>query len=377
MPPVPHLPAFVPYPTARHLPIGATALAQKLQARGRVVLPLHRRGQDLGFVVPLPSARRMPPDAATRWRDGEAVFLPGILGKGPRRHAAQIEATLRMFDRCRRGARFLDEVERRLRDDNDLRYAGSTVDKSDPREIERVFIDAEPDGQVVATDLWAKLTWIANDQSDPSLRIRFSHGKEQIEEWMCGTNLSAGWVDILAFRMFPECMAVLRCKPLLQRLGQLLQRPYRLSERIVYNNAPDGGAVFHHDAEPGQLGVVFSQLEGQTAWLALSKRRLADLLVRRGAAKTPLQAMARLDGGDDRPLWRLLNRDAEFTGHLAARGALFALQPGDAILLPSHGIDDVTWHSVIALGERPSLAHSYGIFPRRPDYPVAPGTTPG
>lgn len=377
MPPVPHLPAFVPYPTARHLPTGARALVHKLRARGHAVLPLHRRGQDLGFIVPLPSARRMPRDAATRWRDGEAVFLPGILGHGPRRHAAAIEETLRMFDRCRRGARFLDEVERRLRDDNDLRYAGSTVDQSDPREIERVFIDAEPDGEVVATDLWAKLTWIANDQSDPSLRIRFSHGKEQIEEWMSGTDRSAGWVDILAFRMFPECMAVLRCKPLLQLLGRLLQRPYRLSERIVYNNAPDGGAVFHHDAEPGQLGVAFSQLEGQTAWLALSKRRLAELLVRRGAAKTPMQAMARLDAGDDRGLWKLLNRDAEFTGHLAARGALFALQQGDAILLPSHGIDDVAWHSVIALGQRPSLAHSYGIFPRQPDYPVAPGTTPG
>lgn len=377
MPAVSHLPAFVPHPTARHLPAGATALARRLRARGRTVLPLQRRGANLGFVVPLPSARRRPRDASTRWRDGEAVFLPGILGDGPRRHADQIAASIAMFDRFRRGARFLDEVERRLVADNDLRYAGSTVDKSDPREIERVFIDAEPDGQVVATDLWAKLTWLANDESDVSLRIRFSHGKEQLEEWMRGTDLAAGWVDILAYRMFPECMAVLRCRPLLRLLAELLQRPHRLSERIVYNNAPDGGAVFHHDAEPGQLGVVFSQLEGRTAWLALAKRRLAQLLVQRGGAKTPVQAMNRLDGGDDRALWTMLNRDAAFTGHLAAHGALFVLQAGDAILLPSHGIDDVTWHSVIALGEHASLAHSYGIFPRQPDYPVAPGTVPG
>ena len=154
-------------------------------------------------------------------------------------------------------------------------------------------------------------------------------------------------------------------------LDHLLQRPHRLSERILYNNAPDGGAVFHHDAEPGQLGVCFSQLQGHTAWLALGKRRLAALLVRTGTCRTQRSAMDRLDQGSDRELWRVMNREAGFTAHLAAHGALFVLRAGDSILLPSHGIDDVAWHSVLALGERPSLAHSYGLFPRAPDYPVA------
>jgi hypothetical protein len=356
---------------ARHLAPGRRDLVRALRRRGRAVWPLRRRGADLGFAV---ETERTPPsadEALARWQRSEAVFLPGVLGSGPGDHARAITASLRMFDRLRRGAPFLDELDRRLRADGDLRYAGSTADRDDRREIERVFVDACPNGVCVAKDLWAKLTWIADDATDRSLRIRFSAGLEQIEEWMQSTDLTGGWVDQFAARAFPECAAVLACRPLRARLQALLQRPHRLSERIVYNNAPDGGAVFHHDAEPGQLGVVFSQLEGHTAWLTLPKRRLAALLVRTGRAATCAAAMAALDRGDDRPLWRVLNRDAGFTAHLAAHGALFVLRAGDAILLPSQGIDDVAWHSVLALGPRPSLAHSYGLFARRPDYPVA------
>ncbi|MBX3461751.1 MAG: hypothetical protein KF830_01155 [Planctomycetes bacterium] len=356
---------------ARHLAAGAHPVARALRRRGREVWPLRRRGADLGYAVPV---HRRPPDlrqALARWQRSEAVFLPGMLGDGPARHGEAIAASLRMFDRLRRGGSFLDELDRRLRDDADLRYAGSTADRNDRREIERVFVDAMPGGERVASDLWAKLTWIADDASDRSLRIRFSAGLEQLEEWMQATDLTAGWVDQFAARAFPEGAAILGCEPLRRLLQALLDRPHRLSERIVYNNAPDGGAVFHHDAEPGQLGVVFSQLEGRTGWLAIGKRRLAALLAPDGSARARRQAMAALDRGDDQALWRRLNRDAAFAGLLAAHGALFVLQAGDVILLPSQGIDDVAWHSVTALGRRPSLAHSYGLFPRRDDYPVA------
>jgi hypothetical protein len=362
---------------ARHLAPERRELAAALRARGRAVWPLLRRGADLGFAV---EVDRTPPDPAraeAAWRAGEPVFLPGMLGDAPARHDAPIRACLAMFDRVRRGGSFLRELERRLADDADLRYAGSTIDRDDPREVERVFVDAvpggDPDGEPVAKDLWAKLAWIADDESDRSLRIRFSAGLEQLEEWMQATDLTAGWVDRFAARAFPECAAILSCAPLRALLQRLLARSHRLSERILYNNAPGGGAVFHHDAEPGQLGVCFSQLEGATAWLALGKRRLAALLVKVGFARTQRAAMAQLDDTSDERLWRLLNRDAAFTAQLAAARALFVLRAGDCILLPSHGIDDVAWHSVIALGARPSLAHSYGLFPARADYPLAAG----
>ncbi len=355
---------------ARHLRPGAHAIVRALRARNREVWPLRRRGADLGYVVEVDRRRPTRREALDRWRRSEPVFLPGILGDGPRHHGTAIATSLRMFDRLRAGGAFLDEIEHRIGNDPDLRYAGSTADRNDPREIERVFVDARTGGKIVASDLWTKLAWIANDDSDRSLRIRFSAGLEQVEAWLQATDLTAGWVDQFATRAFPESAAILTCTPLRDLLQELLARPHRLSERIVYNNAPGGGAVFHHDAEPGQLGVAFNQLEGRTAWLSLAKRRLAALLVRTGHQQTLSHAMAALDRADA-SLWRVLNRDAGFTAALAARGALFVLQAGDTILLPSQGMDDVAWHSVIALGRRPSLAHSYGLFARRPDYPMA------
>jgi hypothetical protein len=349
-------------PYARLLPPRAGAVAAAWQRRGRTPWHLARRGVDFGWVLPLRRDAPDPEAAERAWNAAEPVFLPGILGAAPRRHAAAIARSLRMFDRLRAGGDFLAELERRLHGDAELRYAGSTVDRSDAREIERVFVDAVQEGATAARDLWAKLAWIADDASDRSLRIRFSSGREQLDDWLHQSAATARWVDEFAQRTFPECDAVLGCAPLQRLLARLLARPFRLSERIVYNNAPGGGAVFHHDAEPGQLGVAYSQLDGHTAWFAIGKRRLARLLVRAGLARDVPRALQRLDHGDDERLWRALNRDAGTAALLSAHGALFVLAAGDSILLPSHGIDDVAWHSVFALGKRPSLAHSYGIF---------------
>ena len=361
---------MTPTPTARHLGSREHALARALQDRGREVWPLRRRDADLGHAV---TVHRAPLDALTeraRWQAAEPVYLPGVLGDVAGAHGAAIHACLEMFDRLRSEAsEFLDELEARLHDDDWLRYAGSTVDRDDPREVERCFVDAERDGEPVARDLWAKLAWITEDPSDASLRIRFSNGLDQLEEWMTTSDHTASWVDRFALHAFPECRAVLGCTALRRRLDRLVARPHRLSERIVYNNAPNGGAAFHHDAEPGQLGVVFSQLEGRTAWFTLSKQRLVELLVRFGMGR-PRAVRAALDDGCDEDLQHVLNRDEGFARLLAAHGALFVLRAGDAILLPSHAFDQVAWHSVLALGDRPSLAHSYGVFGRDDDYDV-------
>ncbi|MEY2716159.1 MAG: hypothetical protein RIT24_2502, partial [Planctomycetota bacterium] len=222
-------------------------------------------------------------------------------------------------------------------------------------------------------DLWARASWIANDETDVSLRIRHSSGDGAPDGWMRATDRTCRAVDELARRAFAECAVIDDCAPLHALLTKLLRAPYRLSERILYNNAPDGGAVFHHDAETGQSGVCFGQLQGSTAWLTLGKRRLARLLVRRGHAKDERAAITRLDDGDDRRLWTLLNRDAAFARELSAHGAVYVLDAGDVILLPSQAFDDCAWHSVVALGDAPSLAHSYGVFLRQPDPVVARG----
>ena len=171
--------------SARHLDSHAHSVAQSLRRRGREVWPLRRRDADLGQVV---STHRELPDAQTEsklWRAGEPIFLPSIIGDSTTRYAKEIRSGLQMFDRLRAGGEFLAEIEARLQDDQNFRYAGSTVDQDDPRELERLFVDAEIDGQVIAEDLWAKLAWItAEDETDASLRIRFSNGLDQLEEWL-------------------------------------------------------------------------------------------------------------------------------------------------------------------------------------------------
>ncbi len=72
-----------------------------------------------------------------------------------------------------------------------------------------------------------------------------------------------------------------------------------------------------------------------------------------------------LDQDSDPTMLHVLNSTPAFTRRLALRGLFVRMQAGDALLLPSHGPDDVCWHAVYGLGERASLAHSYGIFARR------------
>ena len=356
--------------SARHLDSRAIDIAQSLRRRGREVWPLLRRNADLGQVVTV--HRDLPNERAetAAWRAGEPIFLPGILGDAPKRFATEIDDCLQMFGRLRDGGEFLDEVEARIGDDDNLRYAGSTVDQDDPREVERIFVNAEVDDAVVAEDLWAKLAWITTEEVDASLRIRFSNGLDQQEEWLATNDQTVSWVDQFALRTFPECRAVLSNAALRKRLDRLIARRYRLSERIIYNNAPGGGAVFHHDAEPSQFGVVFTQLNGRTAWFTMAKPRLAKLLVRYGM-RNARQAIAAMDSGCDELVQDILNRDASFAAMLAANGGLFLLQAGDAILLPSPSFQACAWHSVVAVGDRPSLAHSYGIFGRTDDYELA------
>ena len=64
-------------------------------------------------------------------------------------------------------------------------------------------------------------------------------------------------------------------------------------ERIVYFNAPEGGAQFHHDVERGHLGVVFAQLSGRTAWLTLSTEQLLDAMQNFLALPDAEKAMAK------------------------------------------------------------------------------------
>jgi hypothetical protein len=315
-----------------------------------------------------PARRGARAEARERWAAARPIHLPGALARRLECHADGVRATRAWFESLRRGAAFEQGLWRRLARTRAFEPAGVTIDLGDAREIEKVFAHARARGRVVARDLWAKLSWISVDERDVSLRIRFSFGVEQLMEWQAETR-RAPWADRLAAAVFPECAVLTGHRGLLGLIETACGQRVRCSERIVYNNAPGGGAVFHHDVEPHQLGVLYGQLAGETGWLALPKRDLAaevagcvsgTRLERK--ARTPRAALRWLEEQGDEDLLRLLNHTPRFTRRLVERGDFIRLRAGDALLLPSPGRDEVCWHSVFALGRRASLAHSYGLF---------------
>ncbi len=337
--------------------------------------PLLRRGKLHGWALdegrhdldPEDPSQRARCDA--RWRAAEPLVLRGALRPGVRALRAPIRDACRLFERLRRGADFQDELWRRPALRRAFLPGGTTIDLSDAREIEKVFAHARHGkgsarGASHARDLYAKLSWIAHDERDSSLRIRFSFGAEQLYDWQHET-ARAPHADRLAEALFPECAALTEATAVVRLIERQLGQKARFSERIVYNNAPGGGATLHHDAEPGQHGVLFGQLAGRTAWLALPKRALARALVDHGLVRTVRAGLRLLDREAQGELAVLLERTPRFTARLVEAGWCFTLSAGDALLLPSPGWDDCCWHGVFALGRRPSLAHSYGIFTRR------------
>jgi hypothetical protein len=342
-------------------------------ARASQTITLRRRGQTHGtFTVARPARAPERTEVRARWDADRPLQLPGILAAHLPRLRAPIARTLRLFEALRADERsFEHEVRARLKHARAFSPSGSVVDTGDTREIEKVYVDGMRGKAFTARGLYAKLSWIAHDPRDTSLRIRFSFGSERLFDWQKETR-RAPWAARYAEAVFPECRALASNRRLLATIEGLAGRRVRLSERIIYNNAPDGGAIFHHDCEPWQLGVVFGQLAGATAWLALPKRELAGLVVEfvRGTrlarlAGTRAKALKALDREGDETMETLLNRTPGFTRLLAERGHLLLLAAGDALLLPNHGWNDTCWHSVFALGDEASLAHSYGIFAQR------------
>ncbi len=348
------------------------------RSRGRAAaLTLRRRGVTHGRFSVEPREAQLhgatpSAEAHARWGGDRPILFPGILAPGLARWRAAIRRTLALFEELRANRVELQhEVRRRLRGRAEFFPSGATVDAGDARELEKVYVDGMRGKRFAARGLYAKLSWIAHDERDASLRIRFSFGSENLRDWQKETR-RAPWADRYALALFPEGAAQAENAHLRRVIEALFGRRARFSERIVYNNAPGGGAIFHHDCEPHQHGVVFGQLEGETAWLALPKRELARHVAEfvktpalRRLAGTQRMALRALDLEGDARIARLLNETPEFTRRLVEHGALFHLCAGDVLLLPNHAWNDTCWHSVFALGRRPSLAHSYGLFAAR------------
>jgi hypothetical protein len=322
---------------------------------------LARRGTAFGWVRRSGRGQLGRAEAQVRWDAAEAVHLGRALAPRLESLRPAVARTTRAFRRFRDGALLEPEVWRRCPARGRFVPAGVSADLGDVREIEKVHADLRRGGRVVARDVWSKLSWITAHPGDASLRIRFSFGAERLDDWRSDLRRARA-ADEFAEAVFPECRLLSGNGALGRMLEDWTGGRIRLSERIVFWNAPGGGAAFHHDAEEGQLGVAYAQLTGRTGWLAVSKRKLAAEVAEVAGLAGERAGLRILAAHDSPRVDRLLNGTPRLARRLVEHGAFVALSAGDVLLLPSHGPDDATWHSVFSLGGRPGLALSFGIF---------------
>jgi hypothetical protein len=293
----------------------------------------------------------------------------------------------RLVEKILEGAELMELLTRdpyRRRLFGEFELVSSIVDESDDQEIEKLELAAVTDRGSLAEDLWVKVAWLSFYEEDPSLRFRFSFGMENYEDVAADLErerLAARLCDAV----FPESSVITENAPLRSQLCDILGvGDLEYLERIVYFNGPQGGAQFHHDVERGHLGVVFAQLTGETAWLALSTGSLLGELraflsspdvegalaafagteilesLNRYRAQPELLRTDLHDPSNDF-LEMLLNRVPAFFGQLVSHGHAQMLGPGDVLLLPQQSLEHCAWHSVYCLGDEVGEGLSFAI----------------
>ena len=350
---------------------------------------LSQRDSRLGWIGEMHRPASPSQDAARRaWRAAQPIFLPGFVVDTIPAREQDITQAMSLMQAVLNGTdceEILLQAPYAERLAPRFELLTSMYDEGDPQEIVKIEFDIMRGKEIIAENLWVKLSWLSYAQEDASLRFRFSFGMENYEDVAADPERQS-YAAELTEAIFPES-AVISANPRLQNfLKDLLQIGNILYvERIVYFNAPEGGAQFHHDVERGHLGVVFAQLSGRTAWLALSTEQLLDALqdflarpdaeqfmertITSKRARTKLMGLAAdraalaeyLHGRDNDPLEQFINRSPAFIRSLIDRGHAYLLNPGDIILLPQHDAAHCSWHAVYCLDDGPGEALSFAI----------------
>lgn len=371
--------------------------AASLAERARAEVVLRRRGRDHGTLVELDPAgivrsiprRRRVVQWTMRWNAARPIVRPGLLEDDVR--SGGVRALVRLRKRLARPDGLADWLAERAAEIAPAFRVGAPLELVDPdRDVAKVGL-AAADGP---DDLWAKVGRLSTFEADRSLRLRLSFGREGPDDASSDEARHAG-VAALFERLAPAG-ALIAHPELAAQTAKLCGAPIRFTQPIVYWNAPEGGALFHHDAFEGppevqQLGVLYLQLEGRTAWLALA---IGDLALR---VREFLDGLA----GEDHALARRLEADElraraadwrallgalaepgqgafgtlcnhpEFSAFLADSGHAAILGAGDAIWLPNHGLDRTAMHSVFCASPRVATGLSLAIRrdPTAPDEP--------
>ncbi|MEZ6013732.1 MAG: hypothetical protein R3F49_01345 [Planctomycetota bacterium] len=358
------------------------------------------------------AGQRAGADPRAVWRarfdQARPIVLPGFVD--PDEFRAELDDRMRLFDALQLEAGGLREFLHEARAALAPEFTTTSIERLETdRDLERATLLFErPGSSQRFKDLWVKSAWLSNHDADASLRVRLSFGRE-VENDASRDVARHLAVATLATRLLPECALAHENEVLGRLLHEWVGGECFLSQHIAYWNAPEGGALFHHDAfdEPiqgGQRGVVYMQLTGTSAWLALSLQDLATRVeefaaaLAEGAAPWIQEALwpdptaraaflhiiahrhlleAELAQPGCGALAGLVNRGPEFTGWLADAGHAWLLDPGDVIVLPNHGLGATCMHSVFCASDEPGYALSMAIRERRPAAPSRPqeGTT--
>jgi len=346
---------------------------------------LSRRGFDLG---PIPHQRQpnehQPSlDALACWHDGKPVYLPGACAAAISTHAGDIGNTEQLVLAILEGenAEDLLSVEPyQSRLYSKFESLGSAYNEGDTQEVQMIMFDAIDGSDITAEDLWMKISWLSFYDEDASIRFRFSFGVD-LEEDVAADPLRQHAAATLAEAVFPESSLVTHNAVLKQHILQITGNANpQFVERILYFNAPNGGAYLHHDMERGHAGVVYAQLTGSTFWLALPQNILVNEILsflQEGSlpgsltetqqseltslANEPKRLTQELNSFAHEGLIHLINETSEFVQYLIEHHHYRILNAGDVILLPQTSQEHCCWHSVFCLGEEMGQALSFAI----------------
>lgn len=316
-----------------------------------------------------------------RWQSARPLLLPELVEPLSEELGAERRALFESLVKPRGLRAFLEAKAADLSPEFLLGSDARSLD--DPtRDLAAVTLEPSPRRGEPAPQSgppWAKSGRLSNFGGDASLRLRLGFGTDR-EDDASRDQVRLRQVTRLAEALFPETKALHEHPQLSGLLSGWLEHPPAYSQHIAYWNAPQGGALFHHDSfaesdEGGQRGVVYAQQSGWTLWLAVSiddlARRVmefveylaeANLAPLRSSLYPDIEAFeqvqswckpgrfARLRGELAKPgcgaLAALVNRGPEFSGFLADAGHAYLLGPGDGILLPNHGYEATCMHSV-------------------------------
>ena len=364
----------------------ANAAAQQQGLKQPVLLK--RRGTALGWVAERPEQDSIDASAAANaWHNSDAYTLPGYVAAELPAQQANIKQSTGLMEAIAEGAEVAELFEQSPyieRTTPQFEMLASFQDEGDDQEIETIEYDVVDGDEVVGENLWCKASWLSFEDDDASLRFRFSFGMVGYEDVAADLDRQH-YAAQLTDAIFPESIVISNNSKLEAFMQQVLDtEKLAYVERIIYFNAPNGGAQFHQDVERGHLGVVFAQVHGSTAWLACSKAQLIDEVQAFVGNAANAETLTRLmddtmlaelkqktaereqlnnwlDDRDNEPLERLINRCPEFYRQMFEQGYGYIINPGDIILMPQKNIDECCWHTVFCIDDFPGESLSFAI----------------